>query len=140
MKDGARLFAYITWVVMISLAIIVFSNPFLTYIEDPGWIGLAALLAFGLIYLNFSYFVSKRFIRKVIGETYLHFVLALLIYLPPALWTSLMSDHTAGSSQVLLLAVLAFSALLGAIYGYRAGRREQAEHIERIRQRQQGRE
>ena len=132
MKDGARLFAYTTWVVMISLAIIIFSNPFLVYIDDPGWVGLAALLALGLIYLNFSFYVSRRYIRKVLGETVIHFVLALLIYLPPALWIFLISEETEGSTRILLLVVLAFSALLGAVYGYRSGKRQQAEHFDRL--------
>lgn len=133
MKDGARIFAYTTWVLMISLAIIVFSNPFLGYVADPGWIGLATLLAVGLIYLNFTFLAVKRYVRKVMGETLLHFLIAFLVYLPPAFWIVVMSDLAETGTRLLLLAVLALSVLLGAVYGYRSGKRQQAGHLQRIR-------
>lgn len=131
MNNGARLFAYTTWVLMISLAIIIFTDSFLIYVNDPGWAGLVALLAYGFIYLNFSYFSIKRFVRKVSEDTMLHFILAFLIYLPPALWVAFISDNSEGIRFIMLI-VLAFSALLGAIYGYRAAKRDQKEHTEQV--------
>lgn len=130
MKDGARLFAYTTWVIMISLAIIVFTNSFLVYVTYPEWQGLVALLAFGLIYLNFSYLASKRFVRKVIGETYSHFVIALLIFLPPAFWAIYINEELEGSRFIFTL-IIAFSCGLGAYYGHRGGRREQRNYLEK---------
>ncbi|MEX2600540.1 MAG: hypothetical protein WD355_02760 [Balneolaceae bacterium] len=132
MTQAARLFAYSTWVIMISLAIVVFTNSFLVFINDPGWIGLAALFAFGLIYLNFTYFVVKRFIRKVHGETILHFVLALLIFLPAAAWLLWISEEI-GSSRYITAIVLAFTCGLGGYFGKRAGKREHHLYLEKIR-------
>lgn len=130
MKDGARLFAYTTWVIMISLAIIVFTNSFLVYVTYPDWQGLVALLAYGFIYLNFSYIVSKRFIRKVVGETRSHYLIALLILIPPAIWASFISEEIEGSRFIFTL-IIAFSCGLGAFYGHRAGRREQQNYLEK---------
>src|SRR5690625_5994323 len=118
MQNNARIFAYATWVAMISLAIILFSSSFLVYIDDPGWIGLAALLVFGLIYLNFTYISVKRYIRKIVPETKLHYLLALLIFLPPAVWLILTSVQLE-STRILLISVFALSCILGAMYGYR---------------------
>lgn len=129
MPNAARLFAYITWVVMISLAIIIFTNPFLVYVADPGWIGLAALLGFGFVYLNFSYLAIKRYIRKVPLETNHHIVLTSLIFLPPAVWITFFSEEIENPKFILLI-VLAFACVLGAIYGYRAGKRQQYEYFE----------
>ena len=129
MNNNPRLFAYATWVVMISLAIIVFTDSFLIYATDEGWVGLAALLAFGFVYLNFSYLSVKRFIRKVFEQTHLHFILAFLIYLPAAIWVALISESIEGARFIMLI-VLAFSCGLGAIYGYRAGKRVQQQHLE----------
>jgi hypothetical protein len=131
MTNGARLFAYTTWVLMISLAIIIFTDSFLVYVNDPGWVGLAALLAYGFIYLNFSYLSIKRFVRKVSDDTMLHFVLAFLIYLPPAVWVAFVSENSEGITFIMLI-VLAFSTLLGALYGYRAAKRDQMEDSERV--------
>jgi len=136
MQNNARIFAYATWVAMISLAIILFSSSFLVYIDDPGWIGLAALLVFGLIYLNFTYISVKRYIRKIVPETKLHYLLALLIFLPPAVWLILTSDQLE-STRILLISVFALSCSLGAIYGYRSGKRQQLEHAERFRKQQE---
>ncbi|MEX1063274.1 MAG: hypothetical protein WEC12_06695 [Balneolaceae bacterium] len=135
MNRGSRIFAYTTWVVMISLAIIVFTNNFLVYIADPDWIGLVALLGFGFIYLNFSYFINKRYIRKVLQKTSIHYLLALLIFLPPAAWVIFISDRISGG-RILFLVVIAFACGLGAVYGYRAGKRQQQKQLDRLRERE----
>jgi len=132
MKDGARFFAFATWTVMIALAIILAGNPFLVYVADPGWIGLVALLVFGLLYLNLSYAAIKRYIRKVPEPTNKHYLLALLIFLPPAIWIYLISESATGS-QLILIVILAFSCWLGAFYGNRAGIRARHEYIEKIK-------
>jgi hypothetical protein len=132
MQDGARFFAYTTWVLMISLAIIVFTNRFLVYITDPGLTGLLVLLGFGFIYLNLSYAVTRRFIRKTYHPTSLHYVLALLVYLPPALWIIIVNDQLQGS-RFILLSVLAFACGLGSIYGHKSGLKKQKELIEKLK-------
>lgn len=132
MQDGARFFAFATWTIMISLAIILAGNPFLVYVSDPGWIGLVALLVFGLLYLNLSYAVIKRYIRKIPEPTNKHYLLALLIFLPPAIWIYLISESATGS-QLILIVILAFSTWLGAFYGNRAGIRARHEYIQKIK-------
>lgn len=135
MQNKARFFAYATWVVMISLAIILAGNRFLSLVSDPGWIGLVALLAFGFIYLNISYISIKRFIRKVAEPTNLHYVLAAIIFLPPAFWIIAVSEQAAGSELILIL-VLVFSCWLGAFYGNRTGIRARHKYIRKIKKRQ----
>jgi len=132
MQDGARFFAYTTWVLMISLAIIVFTNRFLVHITDPGLTGLLVLLGFGFVYLNLSYAVTRRFIRKTFQSTSLHYVLALLVYLPPALWIVIVNDQLDGS-RFILLTVLAFACALGSVYGHKSGMKKQHELIEKLK-------
>lgn len=132
MQDGARFFAYTTWVLMISLAIIVFTNRFLVLITDPGFTGLLVLLGFGFVYLNLSYAVTRRFIRKTFHPTALHYVLALLVYLPPALWIVIVNDQLEGS-RFILLTVLAFACGLGSIYGHKSGIKKKQELIEKLK-------
>jgi hypothetical protein len=133
MNNGARLFAYTTWVLMISLAIIVFTDTFLVYANDEGWIGLVTILAYGFIYLNFSYLSVKRFIRKVFNESILHYILAFLILLPPAVWIALFSE-TIEDARFIMIIVIAFSCGLGAYYGHRAGKSEQIEYLDHLNQ------
>jgi len=135
MQDGARFFAYVTWVVMVSLAIILASNPFLNYVADPGWIGLATLLAFGFVYLNLAYAAIKRYIRKVPEPTNKHYLLAFFIFLPAALWILAISE-SAGGSELILIVILAFSCWLGTFYGNRAGIKARYEYIQKLKARQ----
>lgn len=135
MQDGARFFAYSTWVIMISLAIIIFTNRFLVFASDPGWAGLVTLLAFGFVYLNLTYAVVKRYIRKVPAPTQLHYVLALLTYLPPAVWIIAVSQQVEGS-KFILLAVLAVACILGAVYGNRSGIKARYEYIQKLKENQ----
>jgi len=135
MQDPSRFFAYFTWVVMISLGIILSTNPFLGYVQDPSWIGLATLLGFGFIYLNLTYAVIKRFIKKVPAPTKQHYALAVSIFLPAAVWIFAISEQ-AGGSEVILTVVLAFSCWLGAFYGNRSGIKARYEYIQELKRKQ----
>ncbi len=128
MQDKARFFAYSTWVIMISLAIIIFSNQFLYLVSEPGWLGLVVLLGFGLIYMNLTYNAIKRFIRKVPAPTQAHYALGALIFLPPLCWILFVSE-TITSNELLLLTVLALACGLGTFYGNRTGIRSRYEYI-----------
>jgi hypothetical protein len=135
MQDGARFFAYATWTVMISLAIILTGNSFLVFVSDPGWVGLATLLAIGFVYLNLSYAAIKRYITKVPAPTNKHYLLALLIFAPPAAWIYLISE-SAGGSELILVIVLAFACWLGMFYGNRAGIKARHSYVQKIKERQ----
>jgi uncharacterized membrane protein YoaK (UPF0700 family) len=135
MQDSARFFAYATWVIMISLGIILASNPFLVYVSNPGWIGLATLLAVGFVYLNLSYAAIKRYITKVPEPTNNHIVLATIIFLPAAIWIYAISEN-AGGSELILILVVAFACGLGTFYGNRAGIRARYEYIQKVKERQ----
>lgn len=132
MQDTSRVFAYMTWVIMISLGIILTTNPFLSYVNDPSYIGLLALLGFGFIYLNFTYAVIKRFIKKVPAPTNMHYGLAVAIFLPAAIWIFTISEQASGA-ELILISILAFSCGLGAFYGNRAGIKARYEYIQTLK-------
>lgn len=132
MQDTSRLFAYMTWVLMISLGIILTTNPFLGYVNDPSYIGLLALLGFGFIYLNFTYAVVKRFIKKVPAPTNMHYGLAVAIFLPAAIWILAISEEASGA-EIILIVILAFACGLGAFYGNRSGIKARYEYIQTLK-------
>lgn len=133
MQDKARLFAYSTWVIMISLAIMIFSDQFLHLISEPGWRGLIILFCFGLIYMNLTYNAVKRYIRKVPAPTQAHFVLGALIFFPPVVWM-LFIRETISSSELLLIGVLALSCGLGVFFGNRSGIRARYEYVQKVKE------
>lgn len=135
MQDSARFFAYATWVIMISLGIILASNSFLVYVSDPGWSGLATLLAVGFLYLNLTYAAVKRYITKVPEPTNNHIILAIIIFIPPAAWIIAISEN-AGGSELILTLVVAFACGLGAFFGNRAGIKARYDYVQRLKERQ----
>ena len=139
MQDKARFFAYSTWVIMISLAIMIFSDQFLHLVSQPGWTGLIVLFCFGLIYMNLTFNAVKRYIRKVPAPTRAHYALGGLIFLPPVVWMFFVR-HTITSSELLLMGVLALSCGLGIFYGNRSGIRARYEYIQKLKEYQQKKE
>lgn len=133
MENWARFFAYSTGVLVIGLAIIVFTETFLTYIEVPGWPGYVTLLAYGLVYLNFSYGVNRRFVTKKRREINLAYLLGFLLFLPPAVWVYV-KDVGLYDQRPLFLAVLFFACLLGAYFGIRSGLSRREAYFEKLRQ------
>lgn len=133
--DGSRFFAYATWVIMVSLAIVLTANRFLSFVADPGWPGLVTLLVFGFVYLNFTYAAIRRFIMKVAEPTNEHYLLSALIFLPAAAWILLFSTYTEGS-EFILTAVLLLACGLGTYYGNRAGIRKRYEYIQKLKEKQ----
>ena len=139
MQDKARFFAYATWTIMISLAVIIFTNRFLDFVSQPGWFGLVVLLAFGLIYMNITYAAVKRYIRKVPAPTQLHYLLGFLIFLPPVCWITFMGERIT-TNEILIIAVLAVACGLGIYYGNRSGIRARYEYIQKLKEYQKNRE
>ncbi len=133
MQDGARFFAYTTWALMISVAIIIFTHRFIQYMDESIWVALLIVYGFGLIYFNFIYSVIKRYIRKVPAPTNLHIVLAVLILVPPVVWV-ITSANSISQNELLLILFLALSGVLGTIYGNRAGIKARYEYIQKLKQ------
>lgn len=133
MQDGARFFAYTTWAVMISLAMILFTHGFLDWVHEPGWVGTLILFGFGFLYFNLCYAAVKRYIRKVPAPTNLHILLSAFIYLPPFIWV-LTSADTIGSTEILLWVVLAGGCAIGTVYGNKAGIKARYEYIQALKE------
>ncbi|MCC5912943.1 MAG: hypothetical protein JJU46_01095 [Balneolaceae bacterium] len=136
MQDGARFFAYSTWSLMISLAIIVTTQGFLSYIYEPGWVGTLVLLGFGFLYLNLAYAAVKRYIRKVPAPTNMHVGLGIIIALPPSVWVYVSADPAVGTTDILIILVLILSCGLGVFYGNRAGIKARYEYIQALKEHQ----
>lgn len=132
MQDGARFFAYATWTMMISLAIIMFTNRFLEFVLEPGWVGILILLAFGFIYFNLTYAAIKRYIRKVPSPTNWHIGLGVIIYLPPAAWIISFSDRYDNHSIMILL-VVALGCIIGTMVGNKAGIKARFEYVQKLK-------
>jgi len=133
MQNGARFFAYSTWVIMISLAIIIFTHQFFQFMAESLTIAIFIITGFGFLYFNLSYAATKRFIKKVPVPTNLHILLGILIFLPPAFWIVIV-NLPFSQYDLLLLLFLVLATLTGSIYGNRAGIKARYEYIQKLKE------
>jgi hypothetical protein len=132
MQDGARFFAYATWAVMISLGIMIFSHQFV-FLTENSTLSLAVwVVAFGVMYGNFTYAAIKRYIKKVPAPTNTHSVLSALIFAPPAAWVLTIGNNSL-SINLLIIAVLAGSIAAGNYYGNLRGIKERYEYVQKLK-------
>jgi len=133
MQDKARLFAYSTWGLMISLGALLFTQHFFNYMAESPAVLILVLAGTGAIYFNLTFAAVKRFIRKVPEPTNSHIFLALLIAAPPAFWIAVITEPFTIYSLFLLL-ILALSAGAGTVYGNRAGIKARYEYIQKLKE------
>lgn len=134
MQDMVRIFAYSTWVMMISLAMILTSNLFFSQVSVPGWPGWVILLVVGGVYLNLIYTGVWRFIRKVPAPTKQYLLVAVFALLPALGWIHFFSAAAEGGEWK-LTAVLLLAAGFGLRLGHPAGVKARFEYIQKIKER-----
>lgn len=134
MQDWVRIFAYSTWVMMISLAMILTSNLFFSQVSVPGWPGWVILLVVGGVYLNLIYTGVWRFIRKVPAPTKQYLLVAVFALLPALGWIHFFSAAAEGGEWK-LTAVLLLAAGFGLRLGHPAGVKARFEYIQKIKER-----
>ena len=125
MIDFPRFIAYATGLLVVALAIILFSTDFIRYTNEPGLIGTLALLGFGLVYMNLVYAISRRFIRKVDGETNIQYYFSVVAFIPPLAWINIYDTGIAEGTYIFLI-TLAMACVIGGYFGHRSGLKQQA--------------
>ena len=136
MENWQRTFAYSTFIMVIGLAVIVFSETFVRFVQLPGWRGYTALFGYGIIYLNFSYVLTKRFVTKTSQFKEYAYILALLMVTGPIFWTFLKDLELMPYGQFLFAADITFASLTGAYFGIRRGLTKREEYVQRLKQEQ----
>lgn len=133
MNHWQRNFAYITGAVVIGLLLILLSNSYIQFAAQEGMTGYLVLIAFGLVYLNLGFVVSRRFVIKARHADYLCYLMSLLIIAPTLFWV-FTKDMGLGIAQIYFVATVIFSPLLGAYFGIRRGKVKRAEYIQKLRE------
>lgn len=135
MQDSARFFAYSTWVVMVSLGIMIFTHQFQFLAENSlPWLFIW-FLAFGFLYFNLTFAAVKRFIKKVPAPTNSHIALSVLIFLPPFIWIITITD-TLTAINILTILILAGSISLGTVIGNKSGIKARYEYVQTLKKHQ----
>lgn len=137
MESWHRYFAYITGSLVIGLLIILFTNSFFAYVNNPGWIGYVALTGYGLIFINICYVLARRFTKKLEYASPVSYLMATLVILPTLLWIYT-KETPLGESRTIFTLTLLIAAYLGTFYGIRAGSRKRVDYLEELREKNEG--
>lgn len=133
MHNWQRLFAYLTGAVVFGLLLIVISNNYIKYAAYEGTYGYLVQFAFGLVFLNLNFGISRRFIIKALNMDWFCYLLATLTLLPTLLWTYT-KDVGLGDVQLVFVLTIAFAAFLGSYFGIRRGIVKRAQYMQQIRE------
>lgn len=135
MDDGARIFAYTTWILMASLAVIVFSNPLMIHLQTPGWSAALILVLLAVVYGSLARTISKRYIRKRPPTTGDPWWILLLVWTPPVVWVTL--TQQSGTLSVAIALITGAAIYTGFTYGLRSGRQQREEWLAEPAQRRE---
>lgn len=133
MDNLPRLLFYFSGILLLSSAFTLLSSEFMVKMNDPGIVGILFLLGYGLVYMNLTFISARRFLRRLDGSSYIPYVFAALIALPPLVWIHVYDTGLYGSSFWLFIVVILFGTALGAWFGHSAGLKAQAEFKESMR-------
>lgn len=132
MDNLPRFSFYISGILIISAAFTLFTTDFLIKIADPGFVGTLFLLAYGLVYMNITFVVSRRFMRRLDGTSNIPYFFALLVAAPPLVWSFVYDTGLFGTIEVVYLITIVFGCALGGFFGQRAGIKAQAKFKEQL--------
>lgn len=132
MNHWQRNFAYITGSIVIGLLLIVISNSYIQYAGQPGMTGYLVLIAFGLIYLNLAFGISRRFVIKAIDQNWICYLMSFLVIAPTLLWVFTKNMGLDEAGRIYFVGTVIFAALLGTYYGIRRGIVKRTKYIQQL--------
>ena len=133
MDSWQRTFAYVSGALVAGLLLIIFTNSLLVYVNNPGWPGHVALFGFGFVFVNLSYGLNRRYVKKLEGPSTASYVIATLLILPTLLWIYTKETALAESRMVFAVTIV-FAVYLGAYFGIRSGSKRRMDYIEQLQE------
>lgn len=125
-----RTLAYATTCLVVGLAIVVFTHGFFRFANEPGAQGYITLLAFGLVFLNLSFVINRRYMLKSEPAPALNYFFSFLMVGPTLLWI-FTKDEGLGASFFTFTVTILFSAFLGTYFGIRRGLAKKDEYLKK---------
>ncbi|MCA1802240.1 MAG: hypothetical protein LC662_07255 [Rhodothermaceae bacterium] len=116
-----RAFAYTSGALVVGVLIYMLTNTFLFYTERPDWIGTLVLAGYGLIFMNVSFVLARRFTGKTALFHLFPYLTAFLLIIPTVVLSELTEKFSFQRSLLILAIVLMASSALGARFGIKKG-------------------
>lgn len=117
----ARTFSYVTSAFLLGAAFFLFTSNLIQVTLQPGALGTAVLLAYGIVYGNMSYLLTRRYLRREHVFDGFSYAIGLIIIFPAVVLIEVQDDVFPALSLKLLYYV---TVLLGTAVGTLRGRRK----------------
>ena len=118
----ARTFSYTTSAFLLGAAFFLFTSNLIQVTLQPGLLGTAVLLAYGLVYGNMSYLLTRRYLRREHIFDGFSYAIGLLILLPALVLIEVQGDvFPALAAKLLYYATLLLGTAAGTMRGRKKG-------------------
>ena len=134
MDNLPRLSFYLSGTLIVSGAFTLLTNDLIPKVNEQGLIGFLFLIGFGLIYMNITFVISRRFMRRLDGPSNLPFVFSFLVAIVPLFWNFIINEGIFESLPLMYLGNIIFTCFLGGFLGQKAGIKAQIIFKEQLYQ------
>ena len=132
MDNLPRLSFYLSGTLIVSSAFTLLTNDLIPKVNEQGLIGFLFLIGFGLIYMNITFVISRRFMRRLDGPSNLPFVFGFLVAIVPTFWSFIIYEGIFENLPLLYLGNIIFTCFLGGGVGQKAGIKAQIVFKEQL--------
>lgn len=121
MDNLPRLSFYLSGTLIVSGAFTLLTSDLIPKVNEQGLIGFLFLVGFGLIYMNITFVISRRFMRRLDGPSNLPFVFGFLVAIVPMFWSFIINEGIFESLPLMYLGTIIFTCFMGGFLGQKAG-------------------
>lgn len=134
----ARTFSYTTFALFLGAIIYLLTNNLISLTFRPDWFGTVALIGFGLVYGNVSFFVARRYMRKRYTYEKYPFIVGFIMIIPAVVLIRVKQTVFFDlASEVIFILILLLGVFVGAHYGIKKGKVMLEEDEQRRREKTQ---
>lgn len=134
----ARTFSYATSAFLLGAAFFLFTSNLIQVTLQPGLLGTAILLAYGLVYGNMSYLLTRRYLRREHIFDGFSYAIGLIILFPAVALIEVQGEvFPAIAPKALYYATLLLGTAAGTMRGRKKGYKMREELMARKKQEQE---
>lgn len=132
MNNWQRVFAYSTGAIVLGILLIILTYSWIPYTGMEGTTGYLVLLAYGFVYLNLGFGISRRYSMKTQFPRPENYLFTTLLAVPTVIWVFTRDEGLQQATILLFVATILFGLWLGTYYGIRRGLAKRQQIIEQL--------
>lgn len=136
MNNWQRVLAYSTGSLALGLLLIIAGSSWIRFTGMEGTTGYLVLLAYGFVYLNLGFGVSRRYSMKTRFPRPENYLFTTLLAVPTLVWIYTKDEGLDQTTILLFASTILFGLWLGTYYGIRRGLARRQKLLEQLQDEQ----